>query len=72
MAAIRATVAIGSNNEVERMRTILSIANLLFPQRRRTSVPLSEAIPFWFAVSSPLIGLGLGVFGAWFVTLLTS
>jgi hypothetical protein len=55
------------------MRTILlSIANLRFPQRRRDSLSLSEAIPFWFAVSSPLIGLALGFFGAWFVIWLTS
>jgi hypothetical protein len=53
------------------MRTILSIVNLIFPQRKRNSVTLSEAIPFWFAVSSPLIGLALGVFGAWFVAWLT-
>jgi len=53
------------------MRTILS-NNLRFPQRRHNSVPLSETIPFWFAVSSPLIGLALGFFGAWFATWLTS
>jgi len=36
--------------------------------RRRNSPPLSEAISFWFAISSPLIGLVLGFLGAWFVT----
>jgi hypothetical protein len=40
--------------------------------RRRDSLPLREAIPLWFAVSSPLIGLILGFLGAWFVTWLTS
>jgi hypothetical protein len=53
------------------MRTILS--NILrFPQRRHNSLPLSEVIPFWFAVSSPLIGLALGIFGAWLFAWMTS
>jgi hypothetical protein len=33
---------------------------------------LREAIPFWFAISSPLTGLMLGFLGAWLVTWLTS
>jgi hypothetical protein len=40
--------------------------------RRRDVLPLSEAIPLWFAVSSPLIGILIGFLGAWFVTWLTS
>ena len=70
--------AIGSNNKLKRMKTIkthsrfLPIANVRFRPRRRDSLPLSEVIPFWFAVSSPLIGLVLGFLGAWFVTCLTS
>ena len=40
--------------------------------RRRDSLPLREAIPLWFAVSSPLIGVILGFLGAWFVTWLTN
>src|SRR6266581_5024816 len=36
--------------------------------RRRYSLPLREAIPLWFAVSSPLTGLILGLLGAWFFT----
>lgn len=28
---------------------------------------LKELIPFWFAVSSPLLGIILGLLGAWFV-----
>jgi hypothetical protein len=39
---------------------------------RRDSLPLREAIPLWFAISSPLIGLIIGFLGAWFVTWLTS
>ena len=33
---------------------------------------LREAIPFWFAISSPLTGLIVGFLGAWLVTWLTS
>jgi hypothetical protein len=40
--------------------------------RRRDSLPLREAIPLWFAISSPLIGVVIGFLGAWFVTWLTS
>ena len=53
------------------MKTIL-LNNLRFPKGPRISVSLSEAIPFWFAISSPLIGLALGVFGVWVVAWLTS
>jgi hypothetical protein len=35
---------------------------------RRETIPLREMIPFWFAVSSPLIGVLMGLLGAWFVT----
>jgi hypothetical protein len=38
---------------------------------RHHSLPLREAIPLWFAISSPLIGLIIGFLGAWFVTWLT-
>ena len=31
------------------------------------TIPLREVIPFWFAVSSPLLGMLLGLLGAWFV-----
>jgi len=40
--------------------------------RRRDLLQLREAIPLWFAMSSPLIGLIIGFLGAWFVTWLTS
>jgi len=29
--------------------------------------PLSEALPFWFAMTSPVIGIVLGLVGAWIV-----
>jgi hypothetical protein len=38
----------------------------------REANPLREAISFWFAVSSPLIGVLMGLLGAWFVTWLTA
>jgi len=60
------------NSKVKRMKTISPVANMRFPLRRRDSLPLSEAIPFWFAISSPLIGVVLGFLGAWLVTWLTS
>ena len=40
--------------------------------RKRNPLPLREAIPLWFALSSPLTGLVLGLLGAWFVTWLTN
>ncbi|MGH7981608.1 MAG: hypothetical protein ACREFF_00515 [Candidatus Udaeobacter sp.] len=54
------------------MNTGFQMANVRVPPRRRDSFRLSEAIPFWFAVSSPLVGLALGVFGVWLVAWLTS
>jgi hypothetical protein len=45
------------------MKTISQTANV-----GRGAVPLREIIPFWFAVSSPLIGVVVGLLGAWFVT----
>jgi hypothetical protein len=36
------------------------------------TTPLKELIPFWFAVSSPVLGILLGLLGAWFVTLLSA
>ncbi len=40
--------------------------------QRRDVLPLREALPLWFAISSPLIGIILGLLGAWLVTWLTS
>ncbi len=31
------------------------------------TIPLKEVIPFWLAVSSPVLGMLLGLLGAWFV-----
>ncbi|PYL64271.1 MAG: hypothetical protein DMF20_10895 [Verrucomicrobia bacterium] len=50
----------------------VAISSAHWRLRRRDSLPLREAIPLWFAISSPLIGLVIGFFGAWFVTWLTS
>jgi hypothetical protein len=43
----------------------------ILAQRHKT-LPLSELIPFWFAISSPLIGVAIGFLGAWVVTWLTN
>jgi hypothetical protein len=45
------------------MKTIVQTANV-----DGETIPLKELIPFWFAVSSPLLGMLLGLLGAWFVT----
>lgn len=52
--------------------TLLPAVNAPSRLRRRDVLPLREAIPLWFAVSSPLIGVVVGFLGAWFVTWLTS
>jgi hypothetical protein len=52
--------------------TLTAIKHAPSPLRRRYSLRLREAIPLWFAISSPLIGLIIGFLGAWFVTWLTS
>ena len=52
--------------------TLLPTADAHWRLRRRAPLQLSEAIPLWFALSSPLTGLLLGLLGAWFVTWLTS
>jgi len=36
------------------------------------AISLQELIPFWFAVSSPLFGILLGLLGAWFITWLSA
>ena len=54
------------------MKSDLKMADLRFHLPRRDSLRLSEVIPFWFAISSPLIGVLLGFLGAWLVTLLTA
>ena len=52
--------------------TLFPAVNARSRVRRRDVIPLREAIPLWFAVSSPLIGMLIGFLGAWFVTWLTS
>jgi len=52
--------------------TLLPAADARWRLRRRAPLQLREAIPLWFALSSPLTGLILGLLGAWFVTWLTS
>ncbi|HJX82610.1 MAG TPA: hypothetical protein VJ248_11315 [Candidatus Udaeobacter sp.] len=53
-------------------RSTIPVTSAHWRLRRRDSLPLREAIPLWFAISSPLIGLIIGFLGAWFVTWLTS
>ena len=58
----RAIPAADPNNKLEYMKPIFQTANV-----EGETVPLREVIPFWFAVSSPLLGALLGLLGAWFV-----
>ena len=59
----RAIPAADPNNRLEYMKAIVQTANV-----ERETIPLKDVIPFWFAVSSPLLGMLLGLLGAWFVT----
>ncbi len=58
----RAIPAADPNNRLECMKTIVQTANV-----EGETIPLKDVIPFWFAVSSPLLGMLLGLLGAWFV-----
>ena len=49
------------------MKAIVQTANV-----EGETIPLKEVIRFWFAVSSPLLGMLLGLLGAWFVAWLTA
>ena len=49
------------------MKTMVQPANV-----EGGTIPLKEVIPFWFAVSSPLLGMLLGLLGAWFVAWLSA
>jgi len=40
--------------------------------QRRDVLSLREAVPLWFAMLSPLIGLIIGFLGAWLLSSLTS
>ena len=56
-----------SNNRLECMKKIVQTANV-----EGETIPLKDVIPFWFAVSSPLLGMLLVVLGAWFVAWLSA
>jgi hypothetical protein len=61
------------NKLVAQMRMAPSKKNSEFSSKRGFGRSSSrEAIPFWFAISSPLTGLILGFLGAWLVMWLTS
>ena len=53
-------------------KKIMSVSTMKHASWRRHALPLREAIPLWFAISSPLIGVLVGLLGAWFVTWLTT
>ena len=55
------------NNRLEFMKAIVQTANV-----EEEAISLKELIPFWFAVSSPLVGILLGLLGAWCVTWLSA
>ena len=55
------------NNTLESMKAIVQTANV-----EEEAISLKELIPFWFAVSSPLVGILLGLLGAWCVTWLSA
>ena len=55
------------NNTLEFMKAIVQTANV-----EEEAISLKELIPFWFAVSSPLVGILLGLLGAWCVTWLSA
>src|SRR5260370_30879328 len=52
--------------------SLFSFAGAPSRRRSRDLLPLREAIPLWFALSSPLTGLIIGFLGAWLLTRLTS
>jgi len=63
----RAIPTTDPNNRLEYMKTIIQTANI-----EGETIPLREVIPFWFAVSSPLLGMLLGLLGAWVVAWLSA
>ena len=50
----------------------MNVSTIKHASWRRDPLPLREAISLWFAISSPLIGVMIGLLGAWFVTWLTT
>ena len=63
----RAIPAADPNNRLEFMKAIVQTANV-----EEEAISLKELIPFWFAVSSPLVGILLGLLGAWCLTWLSA
>jgi hypothetical protein len=57
---------------VNYQKKIMNVFTMKHASWRRNALPLREAIPLWFAISSPLIGVMIGLLGAWFVTWLTT
>ena len=66
-SATRAIPAVDPNNRLAYMKPIVQTANV-----EGETIPLREVIPFWFAVSSPLLGMLLGLLGAWVVAWLSA
>ena len=62
----RAILAADPNNRLAYMKPIVQTANI-----EGETISLREVIPFWFAVSSPLLGALLGLLGAWVVAWLS-
>ena len=62
----RAIPAADPNNTLDSMKAIVQTANV-----EEETISLKELIPFWFTVSSPLVGMLLGLLGAWFVAWIT-
>jgi hypothetical protein len=58
----RAIAVADSNNKWGGMKRIFQTVGA-----KCEAIPLKEMIPFWFAVSSPLIGVLMGLLGAWFI-----
>lgn len=63
----RAIPVADTKNTLKGMKTIVETANV-----KEEAIPLKEVIPFWFALSSPLLGALLGFLGAWFVAWLNA
>ena len=62
-----AIAAADPNNRLKYMKRIVQTTNV-----EGETIPLKDVIPFWFAVSSPLLGMFLGLLGAWFVAWLSA
>jgi hypothetical protein len=63
---------LGSRSRGMGRATLFALTSAPSRIRRRDSLPLREAIPLWFAMLSPLIGLIIGFLGAWLFSSLTS